>query len=140
MCPCTAKVFVTPGKPWADTIDCSYRREHTAKNLVGLKSYLAAGTLVSVVEEKVNVWQSWVKGGTPQYGVPSGRQTGVVVTLDKGPWVSQPLHHQLLSPGRCSHGRLMLIQKKRQLQRGRQEGGCRRLVPEEKVQKGAWRE
>uniref|UniRef100_A0A8B9YY11 Leucine rich repeat containing 43 n=1 Tax=Buteo japonicus TaxID=224669 RepID=A0A8B9YY11_9AVES len=55
LCPCTVKVFVTPGKPWADTIDCSYRKEHTAKDLVGLKSYLACGTIVSVVEEKVSV-------------------------------------------------------------------------------------
>uniref|UniRef100_A0A8C3J3C6 Leucine rich repeat containing 43 n=1 Tax=Calidris pygmaea TaxID=425635 RepID=A0A8C3J3C6_9CHAR len=46
LCPCTAKVFVTPGKPWADTIDCSYRKEHTVRDLVGLKSYLAAGTIV----------------------------------------------------------------------------------------------
>uniref|UniRef100_A0A8B9Z2K4 Leucine rich repeat containing 43 n=1 Tax=Buteo japonicus TaxID=224669 RepID=A0A8B9Z2K4_9AVES len=56
LCPCTVKVFVTPGKPWADTIDCSYRKEHTAKDLVGLKSYLACGTIVSVVEEKVLSW------------------------------------------------------------------------------------
>ncbi|XP_040433406.1 leucine-rich repeat-containing protein 43 isoform X1 [Cygnus olor] len=51
-----AHLFVTPGKPWADTIDCSYRKEHTAKDLVGLKDYLAAGTIVSVVEEKVLSW------------------------------------------------------------------------------------
>uniref|UniRef100_A0A8C3J1L0 Leucine rich repeat containing 43 n=1 Tax=Calidris pygmaea TaxID=425635 RepID=A0A8C3J1L0_9CHAR len=56
LCPCTAKVFVTPGKPWADTIDCSYRKEHTVRDLVGLKSYLAAGTIVSVMEEKVLSW------------------------------------------------------------------------------------
>ncbi|KAJ7419331.1 leucine-rich repeat-containing protein 43 [Willisornis vidua] len=49
---CSAKVFATPVKPWADTIDCSYSKEHIAKDLVGLKSYLAAGTIVSVVEEK----------------------------------------------------------------------------------------
>ncbi|XP_035196742.1 N-acetyllactosaminide beta-1,3-N-acetylglucosaminyltransferase 4 isoform X2 [Oxyura jamaicensis] len=47
-----AHLFVTPGRPWADTIDCSYRREHTAKDLVRLKGYLEAGTIVSVVEEK----------------------------------------------------------------------------------------
>ncbi|XP_017931712.3 leucine-rich repeat-containing protein 43 [Manacus vitellinus] len=52
----SAKVFATPGKPWADTIDCSYTKEHIAKDLVGLKSYLAAGTIVSVVEEKVLSW------------------------------------------------------------------------------------
>uniref|UniRef100_A0A8C3BVV1 Leucine rich repeat containing 43 n=1 Tax=Cairina moschata TaxID=8855 RepID=A0A8C3BVV1_CAIMO len=51
---CAAHLFVTPGKPWADTIDCSYRKEHTAKDLVGLKGYLEAGTIVSVVEEKVS--------------------------------------------------------------------------------------
>ncbi|XP_014816885.1 PREDICTED: leucine-rich repeat-containing protein 43 [Calidris pugnax] len=52
----SAKVFVTPGKPWEDTIDCSYRKEHTVRDLVGLKSYLAAGTIVSVIEEKVLSW------------------------------------------------------------------------------------
>lgn len=82
LCPCTAKVFVTPGKPWADTIDCSYRKEHTAKDLAGLKSYLAAGTIVSVVEEKVSVWQSWMKGegaaGRPSGGIvfPLGISSG----------------------------------------------------------------
>ncbi|TRZ18332.1 hypothetical protein HGM15179_008757 [Zosterops borbonicus] len=52
----SAKVFATPGQPWADTIDCSYRKEHIAKDLLGLKSYLEAGTIVSVVEEKVLSW------------------------------------------------------------------------------------
>ncbi|KAF4790514.1 leucine rich repeat containing 43 [Turdus rufiventris] len=52
----SAKVFATPGQPWADTIDCSYRKEHIDKDLVGLKSYLEAGTIVSVVEEKVLSW------------------------------------------------------------------------------------
>uniref|UniRef100_A0A672UD73 Leucine rich repeat containing 43 n=1 Tax=Strigops habroptila TaxID=2489341 RepID=A0A672UD73_STRHB len=55
---CTAKVFVTPGKPWEDTIDYSYRKEHIVKDLMRLKSYLAAGTIVSVVEEKVSV--GWI--------------------------------------------------------------------------------
>ncbi|XP_074777578.1 leucine-rich repeat-containing protein 43 [Athene noctua] len=59
----SAKVFVTPTKPWADTIDCSYRREHTAKDLVGLKSYLMSGTTISVVEEKV---LSWPVGADPE--------------------------------------------------------------------------
>ncbi|XP_026715873.1 leucine-rich repeat-containing protein 43 isoform X2 [Athene cunicularia] len=59
----SAKVFVTPTKPWADTIDCSYRREHTAKDLVGLKSYLMSGTTISVVEEKV---LSWPVGAGPE--------------------------------------------------------------------------
>ncbi|XP_010086250.1 PREDICTED: leucine-rich repeat-containing protein 43 [Pterocles gutturalis] len=59
----SAKVFVTPGKPWADTIDCSYRKEHTAKDLVRLKSYLESGTIVSVVEEKV---LSWPVGADPE--------------------------------------------------------------------------
>ncbi|XP_039580792.1 leucine-rich repeat-containing protein 43 isoform X2 [Passer montanus] len=54
--PHSARVFSTPGQPWADTIDCSYRKEHIAKDLVGLKSYLEAGTTVSVVEEKVLSW------------------------------------------------------------------------------------
>uniref|UniRef100_A0A8B9J1N1 Leucine rich repeat containing 43 n=1 Tax=Amazona collaria TaxID=241587 RepID=A0A8B9J1N1_9PSIT len=54
LCPCTAKVFITPGKPWENTINYSYRKEHIIKNLMGLKSYLVAGTIVSVVEEKVS--------------------------------------------------------------------------------------
>uniref|UniRef100_A0A672U9V7 Leucine rich repeat containing 43 n=1 Tax=Strigops habroptila TaxID=2489341 RepID=A0A672U9V7_STRHB len=58
---CTAKVFVTPGKPWEDTIDYSYRKEHIVKDLMRLKSYLAAGTIVSVVEEKVSWWaRGWI--------------------------------------------------------------------------------
>ncbi|XP_063272249.1 leucine-rich repeat-containing protein 43 isoform X5 [Prinia subflava] len=52
----SAKVFATPGQPWAATIDCSYRKEHIAKDLLGLKSFLQAGTTVSVVEEKVLSW------------------------------------------------------------------------------------
>ncbi|XP_053849756.1 leucine-rich repeat-containing protein 43 isoform X3 [Vidua macroura] len=52
----SARVFATPGQPWADTIDCSYRKEHITRDLVGLKSYLEAGTIVSVVEEKVLSW------------------------------------------------------------------------------------
>uniref|UniRef100_A0A8B9DQY8 Leucine rich repeat containing 43 n=1 Tax=Anser cygnoides TaxID=8845 RepID=A0A8B9DQY8_ANSCY len=71
--PFTVNLFVTPGKPWADTIDCSYRKEHTAKDLVGLKDYLAAGTIVSVVEEKAR-----------SLGVP-------------GPAVPAPLSWQVLS-------------------------------------------
>uniref|UniRef100_A0A8C0I970 Leucine rich repeat containing 43 n=1 Tax=Bubo bubo TaxID=30461 RepID=A0A8C0I970_BUBBB len=63
LCPCTAKVFVTPAKPWADTIDCSHRREHTAKDLVGLKSFLTSGTIISVMEEKV---LSWPVGADPE--------------------------------------------------------------------------
>uniref|UniRef100_G1MZH9 Leucine rich repeat containing 43 n=1 Tax=Meleagris gallopavo TaxID=9103 RepID=G1MZH9_MELGA len=58
----TSPVFVTPGEPWADTIDCSYRKEHIAKDLVGLKDYLRAGTIVSVVEEKVGTWKVWLRG------------------------------------------------------------------------------
>uniref|UniRef100_A0A8C5J7T0 Leucine rich repeat containing 43 n=1 Tax=Junco hyemalis TaxID=40217 RepID=A0A8C5J7T0_JUNHY len=56
--PCSASwaVFATPAQPWADTIDCSYRKQHIAKDLVGLKSYLEAGTIVSVMEEKVRLW------------------------------------------------------------------------------------
>nr|XP_025970338.1 leucine-rich repeat-containing protein 43 [Dromaius novaehollandiae] len=50
------KVFATPGKPWADPLDCGYRREHAAPDLVGLKAFLEAGTVLSVVEEKVLSW------------------------------------------------------------------------------------
>lgn len=53
----------------------------------------------------------------------------MAVTLDQGPQASQPLQHQLLSPGRCSHGLSVLIQKKMQSRRERQDRGCRRMVP-----------
>ncbi|XP_031411828.1 leucine-rich repeat-containing protein 43 [Meleagris gallopavo] len=68
----TAKVFVTPGEPWADTIDCSYRKEHIAKDLVGLKDYLRAGTIVSVVEEKVLAWP--LSADSEENAVKSGKE------------------------------------------------------------------
>ncbi|XP_066187189.1 leucine-rich repeat-containing protein 43 [Sylvia atricapilla] len=68
----SAKVFATPGQPWADTIDCSYRKEHVAKDLVGLKSYLEAGTIVSVVEEKVLSWP--VDADTQENTVPNKKE------------------------------------------------------------------
>ncbi|XP_015733352.1 leucine-rich repeat-containing protein 43 isoform X4 [Coturnix japonica] len=68
----TAKVFVTPGEPWADTIDCNYRKEHIAKDLLGLKDYLRAGTVVSVVEEKVLWWP--VSDDTEETAVESGKE------------------------------------------------------------------
>lgn len=49
---------------------------------MGLKSYLEAGTFVSVVEEKVRVWLSWMKGeellGGPASGItfPLGGSLG----------------------------------------------------------------
>ncbi|XP_075625742.1 leucine-rich repeat-containing protein 43 [Balearica regulorum gibbericeps] len=80
----SAKVVVTPGKPWADTIDCSYRKEHTAKDLEGLKSYLAAGTIVSVVEEKV---VSWPVDAEPEENAVTNRKAGRGLQKDnaKGP-------------------------------------------------------
>lgn len=70
-------MFATPGQPWADTIDCSYRKEHIDKDLVGLKSYLEAGTIVSVVEEKVRVWLSWMK----REELLGGPASGITFTL-----------------------------------------------------------
>lgn len=116
-------MFVTPGKPWADTIDCSYRKEHTAKDLVGLKGYLAAGTIVSVVEEKVSVWQGQMKEAGRENSCWGGAAVAPHSLWEAlwdgggprpGPWVSQSLQRQLLSPGRYSRGLLMLTQKKAQ--------------------------
>uniref|UniRef100_A0A8C5UEC5 Leucine rich repeat containing 43 n=1 Tax=Malurus cyaneus samueli TaxID=2593467 RepID=A0A8C5UEC5_9PASS len=53
VCIYTAKVLSTPEQPWAPTIDWSYQKEYIVKDLVQLKSCLEAGTVVSVVEEKV---------------------------------------------------------------------------------------
>lgn len=50
-----------------------------------------------------------------------------MVTPDQGLWMS--LQYQLLSPGRCSRGLSILIQKKTQSRWGRQDPGCRRMVP-----------
>ncbi|XP_058707700.1 leucine-rich repeat-containing protein 43 [Poecile atricapillus] len=69
----STKVFATPGQPWAETIDCSYRKEHIAKDLVGLKSYLEAGTIVSVVEEKV---LSWPVDADPEENTVTNKKEG----------------------------------------------------------------
>ncbi|XP_067395680.1 leucine-rich repeat-containing protein 43 isoform X2 [Emydura macquarii macquarii] len=47
---------LTLRKPWAETIECSYRKEHVAGDLVALKAFLMSGTTVTVVEEKVFSW------------------------------------------------------------------------------------
>ncbi|XP_014109126.1 PREDICTED: leucine-rich repeat-containing protein 43 [Pseudopodoces humilis] len=69
----STKVFATSGQPWADTINCSYRKEHIAKDLVGLKSYLEAGTIVSVVEEKV---LSWPVDADPEENTVTNKKEG----------------------------------------------------------------
>uniref|UniRef100_A0A8C9L5W0 Leucine rich repeat containing 43 n=1 Tax=Pavo cristatus TaxID=9049 RepID=A0A8C9L5W0_PAVCR len=81
------RVFVTPGEPWADTIDCNYRKEHAAKDLVGLKDYLRAGTIVSVVEEKVGTWQVWLRGAdSEENAVKSEKERqGLKKESTKGP-------------------------------------------------------
>uniref|UniRef100_A0A8C5UF46 Leucine rich repeat containing 43 n=1 Tax=Malurus cyaneus samueli TaxID=2593467 RepID=A0A8C5UF46_9PASS len=53
LCPGSPSVLSTPEQPWAPTIDWSYQKEYIVKDLVQLKSCLEAGTVVSVVEEKV---------------------------------------------------------------------------------------
>ncbi|XP_030356663.1 leucine-rich repeat-containing protein 43 isoform X1 [Strigops habroptila] len=80
----SAKVFVTPGKPWEDTIDYSYRKEHIVKDLMRLKSYLAAGTIVSVVEEKV---LSWPVEADPEENTDTNKKAGRGQQMDgaKGP-------------------------------------------------------
>ncbi|XP_012983519.2 leucine-rich repeat-containing protein 43 [Melopsittacus undulatus] len=69
----STKVFVTPGKPWEDIIHYSYRKEHIVKDLMGLKSYLAAGTIVSVVEEKV---LSWPVEADPEENIDRNKKAG----------------------------------------------------------------
>uniref|UniRef100_A0A8C2UEC0 Leucine rich repeat containing 43 n=1 Tax=Coturnix japonica TaxID=93934 RepID=A0A8C2UEC0_COTJA len=83
LCLCTAKVFVTPGEPWADTIDCNYRKEHIAKDLLGLKDYLRAGTVVSVVEEKVGMWQAALSSPCSTGSSPAGWKRKKGKTGDK---------------------------------------------------------
>ncbi|XP_065548630.1 leucine-rich repeat-containing protein 43 isoform X2 [Lathamus discolor] len=80
----SAKVFATPGKPWKDTIEYSYRKEHIVKDLMGLKSYLAAGTIVSVVEEKV---LSWPVEADPEENIDRNKKAGQRQQKDgaKGP-------------------------------------------------------
>uniref|UniRef100_A0A7M4F4T7 Leucine rich repeat containing 43 n=1 Tax=Crocodylus porosus TaxID=8502 RepID=A0A7M4F4T7_CROPO len=51
-----ANMHQTLPKPWAETIECSYRKEHVVTDLVALKGYLQAGTTVTVMEEKVLSW------------------------------------------------------------------------------------
>ncbi|XP_025914586.1 leucine-rich repeat-containing protein 43 [Apteryx rowi] len=79
--PRAAQVHATPAKPWADPMDCGYRREHAAPDLVGLKAFLEAGTVLSVVEEKVLSWplitdtdETAVKKGKAGRGLQHGAE------------------------------------------------------------------
>uniref|UniRef100_A0A8C0ITD7 Leucine rich repeat containing 43 n=1 Tax=Chelonoidis abingdonii TaxID=106734 RepID=A0A8C0ITD7_CHEAB len=63
-----ANRHLTPRKPWAETIECSHRKEHVTGDLVALKAFLMAGTTVTVVEEKVNVWHALGWRDTVQLG------------------------------------------------------------------------
>ncbi|XP_067163444.1 leucine-rich repeat-containing protein 43 [Apteryx mantelli] len=79
--PVGAQVHATPAKPWADPMDCGYRREHAAPDLVGLKAFLEAGTILSVVEEKVLSWplvvdtdETAVKKGKAGRGLQHGAE------------------------------------------------------------------
>ncbi|XP_066116751.1 leucine-rich repeat-containing protein 43 isoform X1 [Saccopteryx bilineata] len=57
LCPLPGTVlFSTVRKPWADVIPCSYEMQHTLRDLVALKAFLLAGTIVTIVEEKVLSW------------------------------------------------------------------------------------
>uniref|UniRef100_A0A8C3TIF6 Leucine rich repeat containing 43 n=1 Tax=Chelydra serpentina TaxID=8475 RepID=A0A8C3TIF6_CHESE len=53
---CLVNRHLTLRKPWAETIECSHRKEHITGDLVALKAFLIAGTTVTVVEEKVLSW------------------------------------------------------------------------------------
>ncbi|XP_073168989.1 leucine-rich repeat-containing protein 43 isoform X4 [Lepidochelys kempii] len=47
-----ANRHLTLRKHWAETIECSHRKEHVTGDLAALKAFLMAGTTVTVVEEK----------------------------------------------------------------------------------------
>ncbi|XP_048677659.1 leucine-rich repeat-containing protein 43 isoform X2 [Caretta caretta] len=51
-----ANRHLTLRKHWAETIECSHRKEHVTEDLAALKAFLMAGTTVTVVEEKVFSW------------------------------------------------------------------------------------
>ncbi|XP_037734653.1 leucine-rich repeat-containing protein 43 isoform X1 [Chelonia mydas] len=51
-----ANRHLTLRKHWAETIECSHRKEHVTGDLAALKAFLMAGTTVTVVEEKVFSW------------------------------------------------------------------------------------
>uniref|UniRef100_A0A8C4YQT6 Leucine rich repeat containing 43 n=1 Tax=Gopherus evgoodei TaxID=1825980 RepID=A0A8C4YQT6_9SAUR len=79
-----ANSHLTPRKPWAETIECSHRKEHVTGDLVALKAFLMAGTTVTVVEEKVNAWHALGWRDTVQLG---GKQKG---KADKGKAEEKP--------------------------------------------------
>ncbi|XP_042297814.1 LOW QUALITY PROTEIN: leucine-rich repeat-containing protein 43 [Sceloporus undulatus] len=54
--PETGTIHSTPRKPWAETIDCEYKKEHITRDLVTLKAFLLAGTTVAIMEEKIVSW------------------------------------------------------------------------------------
>lgn len=46
-------LFSTEHKPWANVIACGYEAQHSVKDLRPFKAFLLAGTVVTIVEEKV---------------------------------------------------------------------------------------
>ncbi|XP_006865550.1 PREDICTED: leucine-rich repeat-containing protein 43 [Chrysochloris asiatica] len=57
LCPSPGTVlFSTVRKPWSNIITCNYEMQHTLRDLVPLKSFLLAGTTVTIVEEKILSW------------------------------------------------------------------------------------
>uniref|UniRef100_A0A8D2Q709 Leucine rich repeat containing 43 n=1 Tax=Varanus komodoensis TaxID=61221 RepID=A0A8D2Q709_VARKO len=69
--PPAANLHATPRKPWAETIECDYRKEHCAQDVAGLKAFLLAGTTVEVIEEKVaRPARVLIRKGKPEKGKP----------------------------------------------------------------------
>uniref|UniRef100_A0A286XJN9 Leucine rich repeat containing 43 n=1 Tax=Cavia porcellus TaxID=10141 RepID=A0A286XJN9_CAVPO len=57
LCPAPGTVlFSTEHKPWANVIACGYEAQHSVKDLRPFKAFLLAGTVVTIVEEKILSW------------------------------------------------------------------------------------
>ncbi|KAL1768412.1 leucine-rich repeat-containing protein 43 isoform X1 [Sigmodon hispidus] len=57
LCPSPGTVlFSTVRKPWTDVIPCNYEMKHNLKELIRAKAFLLAGTMVTIVEEKILSW------------------------------------------------------------------------------------
>lgn len=142
-----ANTHQTLRKPWAETVECSYRKEHVVTDLVALKGYLRAGTTVTVMEEKVNALHGLVSGDQ----VRLGREGAVLtcelqcqcpffVCVNKSPLLEDgflcwsqakycSMRTRLLCLNRCFPGLLLHLRLKMQARRGRQRRANRRTVP-----------
>ncbi|KAM4808157.1 leucine-rich repeat-containing protein 43 [Rhinophrynus dorsalis] len=72
--------YKTSGRPWLDIIDLEYKKKHTVRDLLALKSFLLSGMTVTVTEEKTLSWPL----DPEQTAIPKSDKKGGGKEKDKG--------------------------------------------------------